>query len=220
MIQPPKIEFRGFDFKDRSGQWRTIYPCSVLEREYLRDRINQIWQFVQDYPDDTASFTELLKADKFMFLVKEALRLGGVEVDWLTPEYLQAMVLPYFNGEGEREMKPILVALNFPEVDTQKANVNAQGEPETFFDLLAALWQATQSLEEAINISSVLPMDELQKILEARAKIVEKANMSGKEKSKKSAKDYLLKDQDQVYAKLPKEHPMRKRWEKFRTRAK
>lgn len=218
MIKQPKIEFRGFDLQDREGQWRTIYPCPVLQREYLKDRINQIWQFVQDYPNNQATFEDLLKEDKFQFLCKEALRLAEIDMDWLTPDYLEAMVLPYFNGEGEREMKPILVALNFPEAEKQKANLKASGEPETFFDLLAALWTATQSLEEAINISAILPMQELQQVLESRAKIVEKSNMSGKEKSKKSARDTLIKDQDQVYAKLPEGHPMRVRWEKFKKR--
>ena len=217
MIVAPKISIKGFDFQDRTGTWRTIYPCSVLAREALKERINQIWDFVQNYPDDQKPFAKLVEDEsKFKFLCLEAFRLAGIDPEWLDFPLWQAMVLPYEDSDDNEQIKPILVQLNFPEPDPDQKLKPGQ-EPQTLFDLIAAVWTASDSLGEALETVTTVPMEHLEKILAARAKIMEeiKINSDPKARRKKDAKDKLMDQQNAVYANLPDGHPMKEKWKKY-----
>lgn len=213
MVQPIKI--RGIEFLDRTGQWRTIYPCSVLNRESLKERINQIWDFIQNYPDNGASFEDLITNEsKFRYYCTQALEIAGVDIDWVDYASWHAMVLPYEDDKGEQQLTPILVQLNFGPV--KKGSGKEGEEGSTFFDLLASLWTANGSLQEALDVASRLPLQELERILDARAKLIKDMETPEKDKKKHKIKEGLLDNQDKMYSNLPENHPMRLRWEKMR----
>jgi len=160
------LEFDVVEFEGADGVIHTIRQCSLVDREELRARLNQLSRDLQDAPA-TATIHALYDAHPFFrHRINRALELCGIKPEWVGIEQMVALL---FNHQEDGETRPgWLMALNFPKPKTTARNV------QSFEESLATLSTYFESLTEALHFAKNYPVGELNRILEAKQKIIEK----------------------------------------------
>ena len=172
-LESQELDF--YDFRDVAGQWRSISQAPLQAREELLVRLNRLNERLQNFPAQY-SFAEAWESDGYLrFLCLRCCSLGGIKPEWLKTQdsfdltLISNFLFPRKDGEGKTE-RGILVRINFPTPQGE-----TKGNPQTYEEIIAAIWSFTENLSEALELAKSYPGRDLTKIVEARAEIEKKA---------------------------------------------
>lgn len=162
MLEPFSVPF-----VDVTGKVRRIRSLALCDRRWFLNLRNAALELISDqdfrvlYDDPNSHFRAL---------VDECLLLCKINPAWVDAYSATRLLF----GMGDEES--ILMALNFPEPPQEEKPsrkdkplpANIDGEAYG----IAALWGATESLEQALTVASRHPWLEVQAILQARSHLL------------------------------------------------
>jgi len=145
-------------------------------REDLWQRLQQIEQYTQTLPD-YQTFGDALESDSFLaYLCSDALRLAGVAEDWVKvgkrwdADLVSWLLLPRNDAQGI-PTRSVIFDINWPPGDAGDAGQKQDLSPQSYEEMIAALWSFTTNLQDALALARSHPADELVAICKAKSKI-------------------------------------------------
>ena len=152
------------DFVDRLGKIRTTKGTSIRGGEEFRDRLQQLYQLLEEADNRETIGGLYLKNEYFAHICDRCLELNGIDPDWVNEGMLVGLLFHYESNPG------VLVRLNQPEKAAKPGQKSA-----TTHDLVGCLWTHTQDLQKALDIAQNYPAKEVLGVLDAKSQLEQEA---------------------------------------------
>lgn len=159
--------FEPYEFVDRLGVTQAIFGCSTVGIFRFQKLIQQIHHTLLNSPEDDLTWQFFYLSDRhFQHAISECLTLNGIDPDTVT--LVMVNLLLFDPGH--------LIAINTPPESAKRS----QAEPATLGEVIGAIATGTESIQEAIELASTVPAQQLQLILGGKNKAIRMQTEEGK----------------------------------------
>lgn len=146
---------------DICGKERLLYGVSVADIEEFGERLDSIRAFLQSNSDSSQTVESLFDSDcDFAADVRRILQLNGVKLHWIRTSDLPSLLVASQAADGSLQAG-LLVRINCPkkQEDTSRSS--------TYAEVVASLAEYTQSIAEAVELTHMLNVEQLNGIMTA-----------------------------------------------------
>jgi hypothetical protein len=166
-----------YEFEDRLGTIRQTAGCSIVGHFQFSQRLNQLWEILATGEADQTWLEIYEQSSRFRHVVKELLKLNGLEVDWFSPEQIGALLF------GIGDQPGYLIQINTLKQPTNPKAATAG----TLAEVVAGL---AEDLTKAIELATEIPAQAMADIGEARAELYATPDEREKKKREKQLQQY------------------------------